>query len=471
MIVEELQSLLGQVREPCSTRKEKMRKVSPLGLVMVLCPILLLTPSWIPAMGKEDKIADVVEVTSKAIVNIKTEEWTRKTSEGDAVTILKRFFSGDEEEEEEEAFENIGSGVVLDPKGIIVTNEHLISKAVNIRVKFTNRQEYDAYVLATDPELDVALLKVEGKQDFPTLKVNVKKSIRVGERTIVIGNPYGLSSTVTTGVVSALGRNLKINNKIYANLIQTDAAINPGSSGGGLLDIDGNLLGIVTAIYEEGKGIGFAIPIDDVMAMVSEFHDTTVQRPIFGAFIEKRRDEKGIYIYVNRIIPGSPAEKHGIRVGDRIVEFNKKRIKEGMKVSSVFRSALARESCNFRIVRGTQTFSVTVGGEYIEKYVPSPVDELLCGLRLSDIKGYVRLKYKLREKSGVVVTKVSKGGIGERYGLKAGDVILRINNSELTNKEEFQTLMVEGLRRNYVLYQIKRTDNVFFLPIKLDTLL
>jgi serine protease Do len=448
-----------------------MRKHCIVGLLVILCPILLLAVSWAWATGKEDRIADVVETTSKAIVNIKTEEWAKKTNEGDAVTVLKRFFAGDEEGEEGETFENIGSGVVLDSKGIIVTNEHLVSKAVNIRVKFTNKQEYDAYVLATDPELDVALLKVEGKQDFPSLKVNLKKNIRVGERTIVIGNPYGLSSTVTTGVVSALGRNLKINNKIYANLIQTDAAINPGSSGGGLLDIDGNLLGIVTAIYEEGKGIGFAIPIEDVMSMVSEFLDTTTKRPIFGAFIEKRRDEKGIYIYVVRIIPGSPAEKHGIRVGDRIVEFNKKRIKEGMKVSGIFRSALARESCNFRVIRGAKTFTVAVSGDYVGRYVPSPVDELLCGLRLADIKGYVRLKYKLREKSGVVVTKVNKGGIGERYGLKAGDVILKINNSDLPNKEEFQALMVEGLRRNYVLFQIRRTDNVFFLPIKLDTLL
>jgi serine protease Do len=142
-----------------------------------------------------------------------------------------------------------------------------------------------------------------------------------------------------------------------------------------------------------------------------------------------------------------------------------------MKVSSLFKSALARESCSFRVVRGGQTFTVAVSGDYVGKYVPSPVDALLVGLRLSDIKGYARLKYRLREKSGVVVTKVNKGGIGERYGLRAGDVILRINNEELPNKEEFQTLMVEGLRRNYVLYQIKRTDNVFFLPIKLDTLL
>ena len=117
--------------------------------------------------------------------------------------------------------------MLLDPQGLIVTNEHLISKALTIKVKFTNRQEYEANVIAADPELDMALLKIDDKKDFPFLQIN-KKTVRVGERAIVIGNPYGLSSSVTTGVISALGRNLRINNKIYANLIQTDAAINPG---------------------------------------------------------------------------------------------------------------------------------------------------------------------------------------------------------------------------------------------------
>jgi serine protease Do len=431
--------------------------------------VVVLTFSLIPfvSLAKEDKTADVVEIVSKAIVNIKTEELASKGNEPKKGDFFKKFFF-QESEEDVEAFENIGSGVILDPKGLIVTNEHLISKAVNIRVKLTNRQEYDASVIAADPEQDIALLKVDDKKDFPYLKVN-KKIVRVGERAIVIGNPYGLSSSVTTGVVSALGRNLKISNKIYANLIQTDAAINPGSSGGALLDGNGSLIGIVTAIYEEGKGIGFAIPIDDVMTMLSEFSESAGKRSIFGIFVDRRKDDDSNFLYVNRIIAGSPAEEIGIRAGDKIIELDGKKIKEGMKLQNVFRKVSQTEKNQIKIVRGSEI--ITINLEKPHQYVPSPIDEILCGIRLTNIQGYAKLKFKVKDKDGVIVTKVFRGGVGDKFGLKPGDVILKINDSEVSGKRGFQSLMVEGLRRNYILYQVKRNDTIFFLPIKLDTLL
>lgn len=431
-------------------------------LVMTFC---LAFPAF--AAQKEKKLPDMVEAVSSAIVNIRTEELASKSSEPrSGADFLRRFFS-QEGEEDVEAFENIGSGVILDPTGLIVTNEHLISKAVTIRVKFTNRQEYEANVIAADPELDMALLKIEDKKDFPFLAVK-KKTVRVGERAIVIGNPYGLSSSVTTGVISALGRNLRINNKIYANLIQTDAAINPGSSGGALLDSDGHLIGIVTAIYEEGKGIGFAIPIEDVMAMLSEFVENVGNRSIFGIFVDRRKDDEGNYLYVDRIIPKSPAQDVGIRAGDRIIELDNKKIREGMKLQNVFRRVGSGNN-QIKVIRGSETITIKV--DRIRPYMPTPIDENLCGIRLSNIEGYAKVKFKLRQKNGVVVTKVFKGGIGEKYGLRAGDVIVRINDGEVSDKKEFQSLMVEGLRRNYILYQVARNEQMFFLPIKLDTLL
>jgi serine protease Do len=430
-----------------------------LSLVVLFLPLSL--------HASDEKIADVVDVVSKAIVNIRTEELAGTTSEAKGSDFLRKFFP-QEGDDDTEASESIGSGVVLDPSGLIVTNEHLISKAVTIRVKFTNRQEYDANVIAADPEFDIALLKVEDKKDLPFLRVN-RGIVRVGERAIVIGNPFGLSSSVTTGVVSALGRNLKINNRVYANLIQTDAAINPGSSGGALLDAKGNLLGIVTAIYEEGKGIGFAIPIEDVMSMLSEFNEHAGKRPIFGIFVDKKKDEDDQYLYINRIIPGSPAEEYGLKVGDRIVEIDGRKVREGMKLQNMFRKEDPNSTNQIKIARGDETINVTI--ERKADYVPTPLDESLCGIRLSDIQGYAKLKFKLKQKNGVVVTKVMKGGIGDKYGLKAGDVIIKINNGEVSDKTDFQSLMVEGLRRNYVLFQVKRSDTVFFVPIKLDTLL
>jgi serine protease Do len=430
--------------------------------------IILLAPPLIHA--KEDKTIEVVEKVSKMIVNIKTEELSKNIGEDKKTTFFKKFIAG-EEDNDDETFENIGSGVVLDPRGIIVTNEHLISRAISIKVKFINGKEYDAHVLGSDPEFDMALLKITDKTDFPYLKVDKNKKVKAGEKVIVIGNPYGLSSSVTMGVVSALGRNLKIDNRVYVNLIQTDASINPGNSGGALLDTEGNPLGIVTAIYGEGKGIGFAIPIEDVMNMVSEFLDIGIRKPIFGLFIEKRKDDKNTYFYVNKVIPKSPAEQHGIKAGDRIVEFNKKKIKEGMKLHNILRSVAKMESIQFKIMKGQKAHLVDVAIGDMLNYKPSPLDESLCSMRVSDIKGYPKMKFKLKDKSGVVVTKVYKAGIGEKSGLHVGDVIIKINNYMVSDKNDFDSYMIEGLKRNYILYQVKRNENIFYLPVKLDTLL
>jgi len=421
-----------------------------------------------PVFANEDRIPDVVQAVGNAIVNIKTEEIAKPETQDKKTSIIKRFI---ESEEEEDINENYGSGVVINPNGIVVTNEHLISKAISIKVKFLNGKEYDAYVLGSDPELDIALLKITGETSFPYLKIKKKKVVRVGEKAIVIGNPYGLSNSVTVGVISALGRNLRIDNRVYVNLIQTDAAINPGNSGGVLMDTEGNPLGIVTAIYSEGKGIGFAIPIEDVMDMLSEFLNARSKRPIFGLFLEKKKDDSGVYFYVNRIIPGSPAEKSGIREGDRIIGINKKKIREGIKLYKTIKELAKMDSIELKIFRDEKTFIIDIDTKSINEYKPSPIDEGLINIRVSDIKGYPKLKYRTRQRDGVVVTKVYKDGLGERIGLKNGDIIIKINNFLISGKEEFNTYMLEGLKRNYILFQVKRKESIFYLPVKLDVLL
>jgi serine protease Do len=418
----------------------------------------------------EDQVVKVVAQASKAIVNIRTEERPQPTGDEQRPSPFKKYFKV--EEESDEPVENIGSGVVLDPKGIIVTNEHLIAKAISIQIKFVGGKEYEAHVLASDPEFDIALLKIiSNNDDFPYLTVGKQRTVLAGEKAIVIGNPYGLSSSVTVGVISALGRNLRIDNKLYANLIQTDAAINPGNSGGALLDGEGNPLGIVTAIYGEGKGIGFAIPMEDVMSMLAEFLDNSPRRPILGFFMEKSRDERGPYLLVNKVIPGSPAIKYGIKAGDKITELNRKKIREGTKLQSLIRSIKGEEAIQLRVARGTKRLTINVDMVDLEKFMPLPIDEVLCGMRIANIKGYPRLKYKLRDKEGVVVTKVLSNGIAVKAGLRAGDVIVKINNNAIKDNKDFDTYMVEGLKRNYILYQVKRDESLFFLPVKLDTLL
>jgi serine protease Do len=461
------------IAQPKETKTQGKMRTRMYPILIASCFLFLFTLFFVhevyAAKAKENKIADVVEEASKAIVNIKTEEWTKEVDEKNKTNVFKKLIVG--EDEEEEMFENIGSGVVLDPKGIIVTNEHLIAKAINIRVKFINGKEYEAYVLGSDPEFDIALLKVTDKSDLPYLKIAKPKNVRVGEKVIVIGNPYGLSSSVSVGVISAMGRNLKIDNKIYANLIQTDAAINPGNSGGALLDSEGNPIGIVTAIYGEGKGIGFAIPISDVSAMLDEFLQSDTKRPIMGFFIEKRRDEKGPYLYINKVIPGSPAEKYGIKAGDKVTELNRKKIREGTKIQSFLRNLRQEESVQLKVAKAQKSLFVNIDIKDIGGYIPSPMDESICSVKISDIKGYPKLKFKLKEKDGVVVTKVLSGSPGPKCGLRTGDVIFKINNNVVSNKKDFDAFMAEGIKRNYILYQVKRHDEIFFLPVKLDSLL
>jgi serine protease Do len=435
---------------------------------VVWAAALLLHSPFVFAHEEEERTIKVVEMASKAIVNIKTEEWSKGPEESKKPSVFKRLLG---EEEETEAYENQGSGVVLDPRGIIVTNEHLISKAVNIRVKFMNGKDYEAYVLGSDPEFDIALLKVTDKADLPYLKVTKPKTVRVGQRAIVIGNPFGLSSSISVGVVSALGRNLRIDGKVYANLIQTDAAINPGNSGGALLDMDGNPLGVVTAIYGEGKGIGFAIPMDDVMNMLTEFLESGIKRPIFGVFTEKRRDDRGPYFFVTKVLSGSPADKAGVKTGDRIVELNRKRIKEGLKPHSVLKSVKAGGAVQFKLMRGGKAFFANVDVKDMEGYLPLPSDESICNMRIADIKGYPKLKFKLKDKEGVVVTKINHKTSADRCSLLPGDVILKVNNNIVAGTKDFESFMAEGLKRNYILYQVKRNEELFFAPVKLDTLL
>lgn len=440
-------------------------------IIFLFLAIACSTVALHAAPKEEQGVVKVVEMASKAIVNIRTEELsTPSTDQKKSPFLFKRALGN--EEESEELTENIGSGVVLDPRGIIATNEHLISKAINIRVRFIHGKEYDAYVLGSDPEFDIALLKIAGNgTDYPFLVTKRKEAVLVGEKAIVIGNPYGLSSSVTVGVVSAIGRNLRIDDRIYANLIQTDAAINPGNSGGALLDAEGNPIGIVTAIYGEGKGIGFAIPMGDIATMLAEFLENYPKRLILGIFMEKRRDERGLYLNVNKVMAGSPAVQYGIKVGDRIIGFNKKSLKEGTKLQSVIRSFRSSGFGQLRIARENKKYTVNIASSDLEKYTPLPIDETLCEMRVTNIGGYPKLKYRLRDKNGVVVTKVFSGGIADRSGLKHGDVIVKINNTDIKNVGDFNTHMIEGLKRNYILYQVRRDDSLFFLPVKLDTLL
>ncbi|MCS7281078.1 MAG: trypsin-like peptidase domain-containing protein [Desulfobacterota bacterium] len=421
-------------------------------------------------LAKYSSVVSVVKRVSPAIVNIKTEEYIAELTQRQP-NVFNRLFS-DEYEDEEDLYENIGSGVVIDPTGIVLTNEHLISKAIRIRVTFINGKEYEADVLGCDPEFDLAVLKIRSDGPFPYLKLKKRKDLMVGESVVVIGNPYGLSSSVSTGVISALGRNLKVEGRVFANLIQTDAAINPGNSGGALLDSEGNLIGIVTAVLGEGKGIGFAIPAYDIERMIANLIEAKKDKPIIGIFVEKLKEGPYNVLLVKKVIEKSPAHIYGLKKGDRIVEINRKKIKEGLKLKEITNMIReGKETLEIRIMRNNEDKRIVMDVKDIINFRPTMVDSSLLDIRVSDLSAYTRLKYRVKEKKGAIVCKVTKGGVGHSSGLRAGDLILKINNVPVESKEEFERLMLDGIKRNYLLYQILRNRMTHFVPLKLENLL
>ena len=245
------------------------RPVQPRLLGAVVGPVLLLLTAA-PAPGKDPFLrhtaaVETVRQSGPAVVNITTEQFTSSRDPRGSFSrspLFDRFFRDFFEPRLTRRAQNLGSGVVIDREGHILTNEHVVSGAQRIRVSMADYREFEATVLGADPNNDIAVLKITAEAELPWIEPFTADDIMVGEPVIAIGNPFGLSNTVTTGVISAVNRSLRTQQRTFHGFLQTDASINPGNSGGPLLNARGQLIGINTAVYDGGQGIGFAIPIN-----------------------------------------------------------------------------------------------------------------------------------------------------------------------------------------------------------------
>jgi len=287
-----------------------------------------------PGVGP-DAFADVVARSSPAVVKISA----RVNSPGSGIFFSDQFFRqffgfppGPGRQEE-----GLGSGFIISRDGYILTNEHVVDGANEIIITVAGfDKELRAEVVGADYDLDLALLKIDAGRELPSLTLGNSDQIRVGNWVIAIGNPYGLDHTVTTGVISAKGRPISVNDRHYENLLQTDASINPGNSGGPLLNLQGEVIGINTAINAQAQGIGFAIPASTVLSVLEDLKNgaNKTARPWIGVQVRNLDRETASYLGLEKaegavvagIVPGSPAEKAGMRQWDVIVEFNGKKV-------------------------------------------------------------------------------------------------------------------------------------------------
>ncbi len=449
-----------------------------LWLLLLITSFLLVPSASFPLFAQAERRNDIVRVVEKAgaaIVNISTEQklenpFSRPLME----SLLRDFFHGVPESEYVQ--NSLGSGVIIDSRGYILTNEHVILGASRIRVSLADKRDFFAEVAGTDSSSDLAVLKIDSNDPLPAVKLGNSSDIMIGETIIAIGNPYGFSSTITTGVVSALRRKLKgrDSERTYNDFIQIDAAINPGNSGGALLNIEGELIGINTAIISQAEGIGFAIPIDRAKKVFNEIVsygevrplwtgiDVTTLDPELKRYLKTAEDKGAV---VTNVYAGSPAEKSGIRAGDIVSRIGNQGIESQEDFNTVMSGFNIGDRIQFSIKGkgGPKTVSLTIAD-----FPYSRVSYEKLGIEISQVSSGVLSVITGSRSRGVMISRVKPNGAADRRGLATGDMIIQINNMFIENVNDYNKLLPTLASKRSIFMVIIRGRYSYRLTMELD---
>jgi Do/DeqQ family serine protease len=403
----------------------------------------------------EEAFATVADRVTPAVVNVSTvprkqpaEEPPERFREFFGEEFYERFFRRRPREETRAS----GSGVMVDPQGYILTNNHVIENAQDITVRTSDGRKFSAKLVGRDPKTDLAVLKVDAAASLPVAELGDSDQLRVGQWAIAIGNPFGLDRTVTVGIISATARN-RVGVATYENFIQTDASINPGNSGGPLLNLDGKVIGINTAIVAAGQGIGFSIPINQAKEVMRQLIASgRVVRGWLGIAIQDVTDELastfGVReregVLVAEVMKGGPAEAAGVRQGDVIVELNGAPIKEVPELQRRVAAVSPGQSVRLKVIRDRKpvALSVTVAEMPAEEPVlaGAPEDES-WGLGVEPLSGEAAARLGLAIAGGLLVTDVVAGSPADRAGLRRGDVVVEVGKKPVADSATlFRTL-------------------------------
>jgi serine protease Do len=385
--------------------------------------------------------------------------------------------------------QSLGSGVIIDRQGHILTNNHVIQGAEEIKVRLSDNRDFRATVIGQDQETDVALIKLEIEELLSPQEVAIlgnSDEIRVGDWAIAVGNPFGLDRTVTVGVISAQGRsNLDIvgGTPAYQNFIQTDASINFGNSGGPLVNIRGEVVGINTAINVKGQGIGFAIPINMAKKVADELRARgKVIRGYLGMLPQEITPDMAEAmelsstegVLVGQVSEGTPAQRAGLKVGDVIVEFDDQLIKTVKQFRLLVADRSPGSEVSIVAIREgrRERLIVILGdrGEYLNLAVGSEQEEgkpSWLGLEVEDVHGDIARRYGLEEEKGVVVTHVEVGSPADDGGIATGDIILKINLQDIDGIEDYRRIMhsLES-QKKAISFHVKRNGRASFVAVK-----
>ncbi len=365
---------------------------------------------------------------------------------------------------------SLGSGVIIDGKsGLVVTNAHVIAGATDIRVRLQDGRVFRANLVGSGPDFDIALLRLENARGLPAIVMGASADLMPGETVIAIGNPLGFNHTVTTGVVSALGRSIRTKQSFHTDLVQTDAAINPGNSGGPLINVFGELIGINTAIVDGASGIGFAIPVDRVRMVTEELLRKGGVHPVwtglFGQDIDERtamllelpKDAGGVL--VTEVVPDSPAARAAIQPGDVIVQMGREELRGGKAhLQLLLRSRLSGESMEVVLSRR---------GEPVRtRLVPEPFT-LDRAKDMAMLRWGMKIAVGERPEKGVYVREVRAQSPAAETGIARGDRLLNINGIDLSSPENVMRAISNVYMDNAVMLVVGRNGRAYHVPLRL----
>jgi serine protease Do len=417
-------------------------------------------PAVIPQTVSASRRTPVVVVAHNvlpSVVNIQTESTIRRR-EVDPFFDPFGFFGGRDRTYTSQA---LGSGFVWSKDGIIVTNNHVVEGASQISVTMQDGTTVPAKLIGVDPDSDVAVLRVDSKNLVPAL-IGTSSDLLIGETVVAVGNPFGLSGTVTTGVVSATGRSVpsKEAGRTFTDFIQTDASINPGNSGGPLLNIEGKVIGINVAIYAEGKGIGFAIPVDRAKKVIGDLlRYGQVHSAWIGAVTATLTPEEakrlGLHAskgaMIARVFPGSPAEAAGLRAGDVITSVADKPVDSREAFSTFTATVPQGQPLPISYTRGGNSAKASVRPTEPPSNLGLHILEQVAGLRVAD------------QSRSVVVDEVTRNSRAERIGITPGDVIVGVNGQQITSTKQLNDELSKAADRSSFVLDVAHGGAIYGL--------
>ncbi|MBE3069643.1 MAG: trypsin-like peptidase domain-containing protein [Planctomycetes bacterium] len=409
-----------------------------------------------------DRRTPVVRAAERAapcVVNISTkaERIVRPYFWFDVPDVFRREF-GEMFRPRRQVTGSLGSGILINPKGYIVTNAHVVQQADEIIVTLADESQHKAELVSADPEADLAIIKIEAGRPLSAIRLGTSSDLMIGETVIAVGNPFGYQHTVTTGVVSALDRTLEPSrDQRYTGLIQTDAPINPGNSGGPLLNIRAELIGINTAIRAGAQGLGFAIPVDKVREiMIGLLNLRRPGRPWLG--LKYRTDTAGIA--VAEVEKGSPADKAGLEAGDHIEAANGRPAPDVIEFETMLLDRKAGEVVRLAVRRGDRTLEKSA----VLAEAPKPDGLALArarfGLHLQKLQADLTPAMRLAVDRGMLVAGVEKGGPADKAGFRAGDVVVQIDRYRVEDADTLGSLMAQVDPGDGILFYVVRGRTV-----------